>query len=241
MKKRLFSLIFVLVIFLFCIFFIIIVLKNLESDSIVELALVTQTDNASNNVFGLSAADIINSAIGAFLGVGSTLLTEALLVSFNKKKSINNIILEIISVKEGVSEEITSSVSVTLKKCLSRYCTYSDALTSMGTFSDTDIQEIDSISRRLLLIKYVIYIPIWESVSQNGDLLRFKNKKYFEELILVYTRIYKIQSLVNDYEYNEGDYEVPWIILRECLELEHLLSNDGAHELFSLINSKIYS
>ena len=58
----------------------------------------------------ISIFDVINSAIGAFLGFGSSLFLEKILVSSRKKTSIQNIVAELTSIRDGLRKTIIDSI-----------------------------------------------------------------------------------------------------------------------------------
>ena len=70
-----------------------------------------------------------------------------------------------------------------------------------------------------------IYIPIWDSVLQNGDLLMFKDEDYFEPLIAVYTVIISIKSKVDTFGGRREDFnDFIKEFNMECQELKNQLN-----------------
>lgn len=168
---------------------------------------------------GISTADIINSAIGAFFGMITSLMLEKLLESNNKKKSIDNIIAELESIRNGLNEQI-------INKLPTEYC--QEITNGIQQSIEIDADLLEQINGNIKDLAYVIYVPIWETVLQTGDILEFKEKKYFEELIRLYTKIYKLKALIDDY-YNEKEVNAVSVkkIIIECLELNDMFTNRG--------------
>lgn len=175
-----------------------------------------------NSLFwGISLKDIINSAIGAFLGFGASLILEKRTTSANKRKSINNIISELQSVRDGIRESIIVLIPDKMKNAI-----YKNLLVE-GT--DWEIRGIlERIDKKIIEMAYVIYLPIWENVLQAGDILEFKDKPYFDAMICVYTKIYRLKAIIESY-YNENqndmDLERLTVILKECLDLDAIFSD----------------
>lgn len=67
---------------------------------------------------------------------------------------------------------------------------------------------------------YIIYLPIWETVIQTGDILEFKDKSYFDTMIFVYTKIYRLKALIESYYKGEQNVLELTVILKECLDLD---------------------
>lgn len=166
---------------------------------------------------GISTADIINSAIGAFFGMITSLMLEKFLESNNKKKSIDNIIAELESIRNGLNEQIISKLPA--ENC-------QEITNGIQQSIEIDADLLEQINGNIKDLAYVIYVPIWETVLQTGDILEFKEKKYFEELIRLYTKIYKLKALIDDH-YNEKEVNVVSIkkIIIECLELNVMFTN----------------
>ncbi len=167
----------------------------------------------------IQAKDVIVSAIGAFFGMGASLLLEQLLISSKKKNSIRNIVAELISIRDGINSEIVELLSDDLKSTIvSKECEV--------VFDETQ-SNYKSIVHNIYDLAFVLYIPIWETFVQTGYILEFKNKKYFEELILTYTKIYKLQNMINAFYCNSIDEgKAVSLIIRECVELNELMIND---------------
>lgn len=97
--------------------------------------------------------DYIITVVGAFTGFGLALILEKLMSNHSKRKSIDNLKIELIDIKSLLEEE----------------------------------KDNEKMS-----YAYAIYIPIWETVIGNGDILKLKRKKYYNDIIAVYSRIYKL-------------------------------------------------
>ena len=178
----------------------------------------------------ISWTDIINSAIGAFFGMGASLLLEKMLVSFRKKKSIKNIVSELVSIRDGIKTQIIDNVPESLRKKL-----LSDKNSKISLTSDEKNKLVD-LSDNIRDMAFIIYVPIWETVLQTGDILEFKNKKYFEELILLYTKIYKLKTLIDEF-YNHStcsEYDII-VILNECLELNQVFCDKNSYSIPLLV------
>lgn len=176
---------------------------------------------------GISLADIINSAIGAFFGMITSLMLEKIVDSNQKKKTIDNIISELLSIKNGIHSQIIKNLTPEIIQIALSKSNYEISIAN---------EIIELIDSNIKDMSYVIYVPIWETVLQTGDILEFKNKNYFEELILIYTKIYKIKILIdNYYEEKTVDFKQILIIIRECIELNQLF-NDDKHIISALLD-----
>lgn len=165
---------------------------------------------------GIKSADIINSAIGAFFGMITSLMLDKFIDSKSKRNSITNIIAELDSIRNGLYDQIICKLPEQ----------YHNRIINEKLEIDLDSELLDQINRNIKDLAYVIYIPIWETVLQTGDILEFKEKKYFEELIRMYTKIYKLKALIDSY-YSEKEVNVICIrrIIIECVELNDMFSN----------------
>lgn len=169
--------------------------------------IINHLENVSNIVqiiFGLS--DFANTAIGALLGFGTSLLLEKYLVAVNKEKVIDNIVAEMtqmclyiseifdprIRTKDNNGNDITE-LSDNLQKLLN------DSLTNK-TYDKQYESELNTLKYRVINHRFKIYLPIWDSVLQNGDLLRFKDKEYFECLINIYTRLNRFRAQIDAFD-----------------------------------------
>lgn len=168
--------------------------------------------------FGISLKDIINSAIGAFLGFGTSLILEQMATSANKKKSINNIVAELETVRDGIRESIISFIPDSLKSDISNNLLEGKLSGEKGVM----LEELDKKIREMV---YVIYLPIWETVLQTGDILEFKNKPYFNTMIFVYTKIYRLKALIESYYKRDKNVLELTAILKECLDLDMVFSD----------------
>lgn len=167
---------------------------------------------------GISSADIINSAIGAFFGMITSLMLEKFLESISKRKSIDNIIAELKSIRNGLNKQIISKLPPTyLQEHLNN---------SQGNI-EIPVSVLKEIHKNIKDLAYVIYVPIWETVLQTGDILEFKEKKYFEDMIRMYTKIYKLKVLIDDYfGKDETDLICVKMIIDECVELNDIFTNN---------------
>lgn len=220
MKKRKFVRTILLVILLLCIAFFICYFK-FSPEIIYKKVIEFGVDK------GISLADIINSAIGAFFGMITSLMLEKIIDSSQKKKTIDNIISELLSIKIGINNQIIKNLAPEIIH------TY---LYGSNQELIIDNETVELIDKYIKDMSYVIYVPIWETVLQTGDILEFKNKKYFEELILIYTKIYKIKILIDNY-YEEKTFDGKQVIniVRECLELNQMFT-DNKYKISALFN-----
>lgn len=164
--------------------------------------IVSKTENSPiwlSNIF--SGADIANTAIGALLGFGASLFLENYVIGLNRASAIDNIVAEIKAMESLISKGFSDNI-----KKNGGYYHDADISALFKAFDDKrayDGKYVDALEKMVIKIdklRYALYIPIWDSVLQNGDLLQFKNKEYFDSLIKVYTYILKIKSLIDDFE-----------------------------------------
>lgn len=155
----------------------------------------------------IKADDILNSAIGAFLGFGASILVETIFLSRRKKKSIVNVIAELESILDGLKQEL--------------YVIF---------FKDENIKVTDwnEVSKKIISLAHVIYLPIWNTILQTGDVLEFKNEKYFDELIWLYTKLNKLQIMIDDYGdvYNKEKSENILNLYHEIYKALNLKTDD---------------
>ncbi|MDE6550319.1 MAG: hypothetical protein K2M44_02300 [Clostridia bacterium] len=168
--------------------------------------IINHLEGVSNTlqiVFGLS--DFANTAIGALLGFGASLLLDKYLIAVNKEKVIDNIVAEMTRMCLYISEMFDPYIrlqdnngneiikfSDTLQGAL-------DSLTNKAN-SDQYKPEFKILKNRVINHRYKIFLPIWDSVLQNGDLLRFKDREYFECLINIYTRLNKFRAQIDAFD-----------------------------------------
>jgi len=158
-------------------------------------------------IFGLS--DFANTAIGALLGFGASLLLENYLVDSNKEKAIDNIATEMtqmcLYIFKLYSEDKKTANGLEsckeIKALLSKFDNRINANQENSKFNkEEDSKGLKTIKKRVIHCRYTIYLPIWDSVLQNGDLLRFKDKGYFECLINIYTRLNKFKAQIDSFD-----------------------------------------
>lgn len=175
----------------------------------------------SDIFFGISLKDIINSAIGAFLGFGASLILEQMATSANKKKSINNIVAELETVRDGIRESIISFIPDSIKSDIPNYLLAEER---RGEYKVV----LEGLDKKIREMVYVIYLPIWETVLQTGDILEFKDKPYFDTMIFVYTKIYRLRALIESYYKGEQNILELTVILKECLDLDAVFSDPNS-------------
>lgn len=179
-------------------------------------------DDCDGDVFfGISLKDIINSAIGAFLGFGASLILEQMATSANKRKSINNIVAELESVRDGIRESVISFIPDSIKSDISN-----NLLTE--EFERENKLVLEKLDKKIKEMVYIIYLPIWETVLQTGDILEFKDKTYFDTMIFIYTKIYRLRALIEFYYKGEQNVLELMVILKECLDLDAVFSDPNS-------------
>ena len=166
------------------------------------------TTNYYNIIF-----DLLIAFIGAFLGLGSALFLQKSLSNSQARKSIGNIIdeLDVFFIDLiGVLTDINSSKSLTY---------------------DTPESEIEIFAMVPKKLAYAIYVPIWETFVKTGNILEFKNKVYFDDLILLYSNIQKLSNMINWFVENEiilntkeDRIDKLKIIIDQCLYLKNYLN-----------------
>ena len=159
-------------------------------------------------IFGLS--DVANTAIGALLGFGASLLLDNYLVNVNKEKAIDNVVAEItqmcLYISKIFSKYVRTKNSIELeenddiKKLLDRFDNKINGIGENSKYGRDVSKGLSIIKNRIIHCRYNIYLPIWDSILQNGDLLRFKEKQYFECLINVYTRLNKFKAQIDAFD-----------------------------------------
>lgn len=180
---------------------------------------VQEKIEGDNDVFfGISLKDIINSAIGAFLGFGTSIILEQMATSANKRKSINNIVAELETVRDGIRESVISFIPDSIKNDISNNLLAEE-------LSGEKRVALERLDKKIREMVYIIYLPIWETVIQTGDILEFKDKSYFDTMIFVYTKIYRLKALIESYYKGEQNVLELTVILKECLDLDAVFSD----------------
>lgn len=154
--------------------------------------------------------DIANTAVGALLGFGASLFLENYLVDKSKEKAVSKLIDEILSIDEIMSKVLSPEITIMVNGEVKKYANeqLKDCLNALSVESvknDKYIECIKILESRIIDATNTIYMPIWDSVLQNGDLLKFKDKGYFDLLIRIYTRIVAMRELINNY--HQGGYK----------------------------------
>ena len=184
----------------------------------VENNMQEKIEDDSDVFFGISLKDIINSAIGAFLGFGTSIILEQMATSANKRKSINNIVAELETVRDGIRESVISFIPDSLKNDISNNLLAEE-------LSGEKRVALERLDKKIREMVYIIYLPIWETVIQTGDILEFKDKSYFDTMIFVYTKIYRLKALIESYYKGEQNVLELTVILKECLDLDAVFSD----------------
>ena len=191
--------------------------------------IVSKTENSPawlTNIF--SGGDIANTAVGALLGFGASLFLENYIIGLNRERAIDNIVAEI----KAMEKLISKGFSDNFKKNGS-YVQDADirelfkAYDNKKAYEEKYINALEKMILKINKLRYAIYIPIWDSVLQNGDLLYFKNKDYFDSLIKVYTYIIKIKNLIDGFETvsKQGDFDNIKIIYKEISKLKNAITD----------------
>lgn len=167
----------------------------------------------------INADDILNSAVGAFLGFGASMVVEAIVLTRRKKKSIKNVIAELESILGGLEKDL-----------------YNEIFKDKTNVNVEAITDWGGVINKIKGLAYVIYLPIWNAVLQTGDVLEFKNEKYFEDLVWVYTKLNKLQLLIDNYG-EEYDEKKAKRILRLYLDIYNALHNKTCEEYCSSLKS----
>ena len=113
----------------------------------------------------ISLTDIINSAIGAFFGMVTSLMLEKRISSHRKRTSIKNIVSELISIRDGIKNAIIDNTPSSLKEKLLK--------NKKASLSPEEKNVLKSLADNIYDMAFVIYVPIWETVLQTGDILEF--------------------------------------------------------------------
>ncbi len=164
----------------------------------------------SKFIFGDMAGQLVVTAIGALLGFGASLFLENYFVKRSKEKAIDNIVAEMSTMSALLDRAFT-----VLNEYLSEYMenikgkidkmTEDEKKVKIDDMIEEEVKvlidcdefrkRLNKAGHRLLGIK--IYIPIWDSILQNGDLLKFKDKPYFNALIAYYTVLISIKQSID--------------------------------------------
>lgn len=110
--------------------------------------------------------DIVNTAIGAFLGFVFGYLLEMIIESKKRQNSIKNLKIEL------------NDILNTLKNHKNNKCVLND-----------------------------YHTPIWEAVKGSGDILSYIKKPYYEQLIIVYSKIENLQDIEKNADENDVNFE----------------------------------
>lgn len=162
---------------------------------------LTGSQNEKLNIFysAMSSGEVVGSTAGAFLGFGASLIIESIIISWRKRKSIANIISEIKSVLAKIDGELRLSDKLKNKIQDWEKNRIQDwkGKDLINAFDEDEKTEWNTATRVVNKLAYEIYLPIWDTILQNGDLLEFKNHSYFKGLIEVYKDLKKLQNLID--------------------------------------------
>ena len=190
-------------------------------------------------IFGLS--DFANTAIGALLGFGASLLLENYLIDSNKEKAIDNIATEMTQMclyifKIYSKDRKIADKQVSCEEIKMLLCKFDDRIKGpQDNFKynkDTDSKGLSRLKKRVVHCRYTIYLPIWDSVLQNGDLLRFKDKGYFECLINIYTRLNKFKAQIDAFDSSINEEELFLFLFElysDAQKLRAFIKNNEEH------------
>lgn len=181
------------------------------ADTSVEMTTISG-DFEQKKTDAINWADIVNTAFGAFLGFGFSLLLEAQVTKENKKKSINNIIAELSQIYDGIEQIILSSYNEELSAIFDK---------GNHNISDNEKEKLYIFDGKVRSMAHVIYLPIWDTLIQTGYLLEFKDEKYFEGLIKIYTLMIRLQKLIDLYHDDAESIKIP--VLQEVVNVAETL------------------
>lgn len=150
-------------------------------------------DNLLNMI---SVSGIVETTIGAFLGFFFALLTEKLIGDANKKKTIDNVIDELVAYRNDLGALINPSIKIDLEDKNFFSKPYSITTTDNEGRTITKQSCLSDLPHQLV---YSFYVPIWDTILETGVILEFKDKPYFNDLILVYSNINKLNRLTECY------------------------------------------
>lgn len=74
-------------------------------------------------------------------------------------------------------------------------------------------------------LSYAIYIPIWEAVVGNGDILELRNEPYYDDLFLIYGHISRLSKL-EDFAQENGITDMSNIIQQRAYIIKLLSSKE---------------
>lgn len=188
------------------------------TDNPVEITAITD-DFEQEKGDSINWADIVNTAFGAFLGFGFSLLLEAKVTKENKKKSINNIIAELSQIYNGIEQIVLSNYDEELSAIFDK---------EKLNISDDEKEKLCIFDEKVRSMAHVIYLPIWDTLIQTGYLLEFKDEKYFEELIKIYTLMIRLQKLIDLYHDNAESIKIS--VLQEVVNVAETLKQSWKAE-----------
>ena len=128
-------------------------------------------------IYIFAFGDIANTAVGALLGFGTSLILENHILKRSRAMAIENIVGELYDMSNYVLSVLACE-----------------------TKSDNEHYDRDELTMQFGLIRgarFCVMLPIWESIVQNGDLLQFKKKSYFNQLIKTYTYLITLKEEIN--------------------------------------------
>lgn len=101
----------------------------------------------------------------------------------------------------------------------------------------------EELPNNIRAARFCIMLPIWESIVQNGDLLQFKKKSYFDRLILTYTYLIALKEEINSFDADSTDNNDVISVIKirkEQFQKEfYALKNESElKEIFNVCSSK---
>lgn len=151
-----------------------------------------------------SLGELAYTTLGALLGFGASIFVENSIQTRERRKAIYNIVDEVVQQIINISSffEADSYGNKFEQKDIDAFI---ESLYAPKASFDKSIDPIvKAIIKRVEKSYQFIYIPIWESVLQNGNLLTFRNFNYFDSLIKTYNRIIQIKNKIESF--NERDF-----------------------------------
>lgn len=192
-----------------------------------------------------SLGELAYTTLGALLGFGASIFVENSIQTRERRKAIDNIVDEVVQQIKNISTffQADSYDNEFEQKDIDSFI---KSLSAPKASFDKSIDPIvEAIIKRVENSYQYIYIPIWESVLQNGNLLTFRSFDFFDSLIKTYNRIILIKNKIEsfnlrNYINSNGMIEIADLIgfIKELYDgFDNLLSSDINKSYYDLIVS----
>lgn len=147
-----------------------------------------------------SLGELAYTTLGALLGFGASIFVENSIQTRERRKAIYNIVDEVVQQIINISSffDAESYSNKFEQKDIDAFI--ESLYAPKATFDKTVDPIVEAIIKRVEKSYQFIYIPIWESVLQNGNLLTFRNFNYFDSLIKTYNRIIQIKNKIESFD-----------------------------------------